>query len=128
MGREVRIEGGATAPVPGVPQLLRRCVSNLVDNAVAYGSRATLAVEERAAGIAIRVRDAGPGLPEGELERVFEPFYRLEGSRSRETGGTGLGLSIARNIARAHGGDLVLANHPGGGLEATLTLPRGAPA
>ena len=71
-----------------------------------------------------RVLDDGPGMPEAELERAFEPFVRGESSRSRETGGTGLGLGIARNIARAHGGDVTLANRPGGGLEATLTLPR----
>ncbi len=59
-----------------------------------------------------------------QLERVFEPFYRLEGSRSRDTGGTGLRLSIARNIVRAHGGELALRNHPQGGLEAVLELPR----
>jgi signal transduction histidine kinase len=124
MGREVRIEGRATAPVPGVAQLLRRCLSNLVDNAVIYGQRALIRVEEEPVELHIRVRDAGPGLPEAELERVFEPFYRLEASRSRETGGTGLGLGIARNIARSHGGDVRLANHPEGGLEAILTLPR----
>ena len=72
----------------------------------------------------LRVRDQGPGIPETELERVFEPFYRLESSRSRDTGGTGLGLSIARNIARAHGGELTLRNHPRGGLEARVELPR----
>lgn len=70
------------------------------------------------------VRDRGPGIPTAELERVFEPFYRLENSRSRDTGGTGLGLRIARNIARAHGGELTLHNHPQSGLEAVLELPR----
>ncbi len=64
-----------------------------------------------------------PGVPDGELERVFQPFMRLEPSRSRETGGMGLGLPIARNILRAHGGDVVLANRPGGGLRATIILP-----
>lgn len=68
--------------------------------------------------------DHGPGIPEAELERVFEPFYRIEGSRSRETGGVGLGLSVARDIARAHGGELKLRNRPAGGLEAVLTLRR----
>jgi signal transduction histidine kinase len=73
----------------------------------------------------IRVLDTGPGIPKAELERVFEPFYRLESSRSRESGGTGLGLAIARNIAHLHGGELALNNADGGGLEALLTLPRG---
>jgi len=71
-----------------------------------------------------RIRDEGPGIPEPMLERVFDPFFRLEGSRSRDTGGTGLGLSIARNIARAAGGDVSLRNVPSGGLEALLVLPR----
>jgi len=70
------------------------------------------------------VRDDGPGIPEAELERVFEPFYRLESSRNRDTGGTGLGLSIARDVVQAHGGSLVLANLPVHGLEAVVTLPR----
>ena len=76
----------------------------------------------------IRILDQGPGIPEVLLERVFEPFYRLENSRSRDTGGTGLGLSIARNIAQLHGGELVLRNRAGGGLKAILTLPRPLPA
>ena len=76
----------------------------------------------------VRVSDNGPGIPPDELERVFEPFYRLEGSRNRSSGGTGLGLGIARNIARAHGGELTLHNRATGGLEAVLTLPRRTPA
>jgi signal transduction histidine kinase len=79
---------------------------------------------EDGAALVIRVRDAGPGIPADELERVFEPFYRLESSRNRDTGGTGLGLSIARDVAQAHGGSLALTNLPEGGLEALLTLPR----
>ncbi|HEY2884971.1 MAG TPA: ATP-binding protein, partial [Rhizomicrobium sp.] len=67
--------------------------------------------------------DGGPGIPETHMEKVFDPFYRIETSRSRETGGTGLGLTIARNIARKHGGTLFLRNVSGGGLECTLTLP-----
>ncbi|MDH3282125.1 MAG: ATP-binding protein [Gammaproteobacteria bacterium] len=72
----------------------------------------------------IIVADEGPGIPEHQLEHVFEPFVRLEPSRSRETGGVGLGLSIDRDIARAHGGDLMLRNRDSGGLEVVLTLPR----
>jgi signal transduction histidine kinase len=81
-------------------------------------------LEDSARQVVIRIVDEGPGMPEEELERAFEPFYRGERSRSRETGGTGLGLGIARNIARAHGGELVLRNHTARGLEAILTLPR----
>ena len=72
----------------------------------------------------IVIADEGPGIPADQLDQVFEPFYRIEGSRSRDTGGVGLGLSLARDIARAHGGDIVLRNRPGGGLEVILTLPR----
>jgi signal transduction histidine kinase len=124
MGRWVRIEGQARAPYVGVVSLLKRCLGNLVDNAVLYGARATVKIEDTPGVLTIRVQDEGRGVPEAELERVFEPFYRLEGSRSRATGGTGLGLAIARNIARGHGGDITLRNLPGGGLEATLSLPR----
>jgi signal transduction histidine kinase len=83
---------------------------------------------ERTVGSArIRIRDKGPGIAAAELARVFEPFYRIEGSRSRESGGTGLGLTIARNIAEQHGGSIALANQPGGGLEVILTLPEHYP-
>jgi signal transduction histidine kinase len=83
-------------------------------------------VEPRADQMVIVIDDDGPGIPEAELERVFDPFVRLEGSRSRETGGAGLGLAIARSIVRAHGGDVLLARRPEGGLRATIALPRGA--
>jgi signal transduction histidine kinase len=123
MGRTVTVAGVTTRPWKGAPRLLKRCISNLVDNAVLYGKRAEISVEEGPELLTIRVRDYGPGIAESEIEKVFESFYRIEGSRSRETGGTGLGLSIARNIAQAHGGDVRLRNHEGGGLEAILTLP-----
>ena len=86
MGRTVTIEGSVTKPLMGEPQLLRRCISNLVDNAIVYGRQAEIRVEEDSAGLEIHVRDHGPGIPEVEIEKVFEPFYRLESSRSRETG------------------------------------------
>ena len=73
--------------------------------------------------LTIEVEDDGPGIPPQELDRAFEPFHRGEPSRNRETGGVGLGLPIARNIFRAHGGDVTLANRPTGGLRATVTLP-----
>ena len=121
---KVEIEGKTLKPYQGHPQALKRCLSNLIGNAVQYGKAATIRVADSAGRLQIYIRDQGPGIPENELERVFEPFHRLEASRSRDTGGTGLGLSIARNIARAHGGDIVLRNLPQGGLEAELTLPR----
>ena len=123
-GGRVEIEGGGRRPYPGRPLALRRCLTNLVDNAIRYGNRATIKVEDAADRLTIRVLDYGPGIPEEELEQAFEPFFRGEASRNRDTGGTGLGLGIARNIARAHGGDLVLRNRAEGGLEAILTLPR----
>ncbi len=126
MGNRVEVEGRIAQPFSGRPLALRRCLTNLLDNAIRYGKRATLRAEEAADQVTIRVLDQGPGIPEEEFEHAFEPFVRGESSRSRETGGTGLGLGIARNIARAHGGDLVLQNRPGGGLEAILTLPRSA--
>ncbi|ODU58268.1 MAG: two-component sensor histidine kinase [Comamonadaceae bacterium SCN 68-20] len=124
MGRAVAIEGRASAAFVGVPSLLRRALGNLVDNAVLYGGGATLRVDDTPGRLTLHVLDTGPGIPEAELERVFDPFYRLEASRNRATGGTGLGLGIARSIARLHGGDVVLRNRPGGGLDAALELPR----
>jgi signal transduction histidine kinase len=123
MGAPVMVEGRATRSILGKPQALRRGLTNLIANAVKFGSQAWVIVEDGPALI-IRVRDDGPGIPEDQLERVFEPFYRVESSRNRDTGGTGLGLSIARDVVQAHGGSLVLANLPVRGLEATVTLPR----
>lgn len=122
---QVTIEGSA-APYRGRLQALKRCLGNLVENAVKYGQRARVLVEDGPDTLIVRVRDDGPGIPDTQLELAFEPFYRLEASRSRSTGGTGLGLTIARSIARAHGGDVILRNLPTGGLEATVTLPRKA--
>jgi signal transduction histidine kinase len=123
-GAQVTIEGAASVPYVGRPQALKRCLGNLLDNALKYGSSAVMCVDDGPERLVMRIRDHGPGIPEPELERVFEPFYRLEGSRSRNTGGTGLGLSIARKIAQAHGGTLRLRNLKDGGLEAALALPR----
>jgi len=106
------------------PGSLKRALANLVSNAVAYGGSATLRLQPPLGGVVrIAVEDDGPGVPEHDLETVFQPFHRLEESRNRETGGTGLGLPIARNIFRAHGGDVVLRNRAGGGLSAMATLP-----
>lgn len=121
---EVRIRGRALTPYTGRLLALRRCLTNLVDNALRFGVRATIVVEDGPTMLTLRVQDEGPGLPADQLGRAFEPFFRGEASRSRDTGGTGLGLGIARNIARAHGGDLVLRNRAEGGLEAIVTLAR----
>lgn len=122
-GQDVLLENTSHVSVLARPAALRRCLDNLIGNAVKYGEHARLSSVRDGQWIAIRVRDGGPGLPAEELEKVFEPFYRVEGSRSRDTGGTGIGLTIARNIAEQHGGTLHLRNHTAGGLEAVLTLP-----
>lgn len=105
------------------PNAIRRALRNVIENAVRYGGSATLGWISAEGEIEISVIDRGPGIPTAELERVFDPFFRLEESRSMETGGHGLGLSIARSILRAQGGEISLANHPDGGLIATIRLP-----
>jgi signal transduction histidine kinase len=108
------------------PQAFKRALTNLVGNAIKYGDSAyvRLVRPNRTGGnLRIEVADNGPGIPPEDMERVMQPFQRLETSRNRETGGVGLGLPIARDIARAHGGDLTLANRPEGGARVTLTLP-----
>jgi signal transduction histidine kinase len=119
----VTLAGRSGMALLGRPLDLRRCLGNLIDNAVKYGHGAQVTVDRVNGAARIRVRDSGPGIPLGEQTRVFDPFYRVETSRSRESGGTGLGLTIARNIAEQHGGSISLANHPDGGLEVTLMLP-----
>lgn len=123
-GESIRLEGDATVLYPARPLALKRCLSNLIENAVKYASGIVVRVKDAPDRLEILVSDTGPGIPEDKLNAVFEPFFRIDQSRGRETGGTGLGLSIARNIARAHGGDLTLRNRPSGGLEAVLELPR----
>lgn len=124
IGRPIRIEGRAERAYRARPAALKRALSNLLDNAAKYGGQARVCVEDSSAQLQIIVRDNGPGIPEEQLEAAFEPFFRIEGSRSRATGGVGLGLSIARDIIRGHCGDVVLRNGAAGGLEAVVTLPR----
>nr|WP_308635970.1 ATP-binding protein [Massilia brevitalea] len=119
----VTLSGRSGMAILGRPLDLRRCLGNLIDNAVKYGREAGVTVDRVNGAARIRVRDSGPGIPPAEQARVFDPFYRVETSRSRESGGTGLGLTIARNIAEQHGGSIALSNHPEGGLEVTLMLP-----
>jgi len=123
LGKSVTSEGATASPYPAKPLALKRCLGNLIDNAVQYGKRAHIRISD-GDQVVIRIADQGPGIPIESLEQVFEPFFRLEASRNRDSGGTGLGLSIARDAAQAHGGTLTLANLPEGGLEAVLTLPR----
>ncbi len=123
MGHDVQLTGHANGVLLARPQALKRCLTNLVSNAVKFGERARIVVSDGVA-LSIVVSDDGPGIAPEYLERVFEPFFRLESSRNRDTGGTGLGLSIARDVAQAHGGTLQLRNRLQGGLEAELRLPR----
>ena len=123
-GGGVEIEGTAKTPYAGKPQALKRCLGNLLDNAIKYGKRARVLIDDNDERLEIRVLDEGPGIPEAALERVFDPFYRVDESRNRDTGGTGLGLTIARSIAETQGGRLSLRNRAEGGLEANLSLPR----
>jgi hypothetical protein len=117
-------EGPAHLTVRARPLALKRALTNLVSNAVIYGASARVRLVPSVDGMLVmEVEDDGPGIPPGELDRVFEPFHRVEPSRNRETGGVGLGLPIARNIFRAHGGDVTLSNRPMGGAKAMVTLP-----
>jgi signal transduction histidine kinase len=102
---------------------LKRAARNLLDNAVKYGKSGSVEIRRVSQAIEINVDDDGPGIPPQELTRVLEPFYRVEDSRSRETGGVGLGLAIAQSIVQSHGGTLALSNRPTGGLRATISLP-----
>ena len=105
------------------PMAFRRALRNLIENALRYGGDTTVIYEAQHLLLVVSVLDDGPGIPEEQLEQVFEPFFRLEESRSLETGGHGLGLSISRTIARAHGGDVTLSNRDGGGLAAQIKIP-----
>jgi signal transduction histidine kinase len=93
---------------------LRRALRNVIENAVRYGERARVELNSSGEGVEILVEDDGPGIPEADRERVFDPFVRLESSRNRDTGGVGLGLSIARSISRNHGGDITLSQRSSG--------------
>lgn len=106
------------------PAALKRALINLIDNAVKYGKNAHITVETASSAAIITINDDGPGIPEQEIARVFEPFYRVEESRNRDTGGVGLGLAIALSAVGAHGGQLTLKNRPEGGLSAVVRLPR----
>jgi signal transduction histidine kinase len=129
-GQNVALHGSTRAFIVAQPNALRRCLTNLLDNAFKYGIRAEVSIALDALApeqVRILIRDHGPGIPEDQLEAVFDAFHRLETSRSRDTGGTGLGLTIARNIAENHGARLSLRNHPDGGLEVSLQLPLNHP-
>ena len=118
----VTLQGRACKPYPGKPLALRRCMGNLIDNALKYGKNAHLRIEDHEQAFVLTVDDEGPGVPEQRLEQVFEPHFRLAGQQQ----GYGLGLGIARSIALSHGGEVSLQNLRAGGLRVTLYLPRNA--
>ncbi len=123
-GRDCIFNGARSTSYDCQPLALRRALVNLAENAVAYGARARISLLSEREHLIVRIDDDGPGIPEEDLARVFEPFYRLERSRNRETGGTGIGLCIAQSVAQAHGGEVRLVNRAEGGLRAELVLPR----
>jgi signal transduction histidine kinase len=128
MGLAVSFHPHAAMTVLCRPDEVRRAVRNLLENAVTYGGSAELSLGEEDGMAVIRIDDHGSGIEPHELDRVFEPFVRLEGSRSHETGGAGLGLTLVKTIAEGHGGSITLQNRPQGGLSAILRLPREAEA
>ena len=124
-GRTVSCDGPDRLAVPGRPVALRRLFENLIDNALRYGGEARTAVQRVDGRAEALIDDRGPGIPEALRERVFDPFFRLEASRSRDTGGSGLGLAVVRAIVQRHDGTIRLEDRPGGGLRVRVTLPFG---
>jgi two-component system sensor histidine kinase CpxA len=125
----VLIEGAANAAVNGNRDLVRSAIENVLRNAVRYSPEdapVEVSVLRPASGLAILIRDRGPGVPDRDLERIFEPFYRVAESRDRDTGGEGIGLAITAQVMQAHGGSARAANCQGGGFEVRLSLPAAA--
>ena len=118
---DLHTEGPITVPVR--PNAFRRCVTNLLENALRYARHVSVRIGRRDDTVELLIDDDGPGIPEAHREDVFKPFYRLEGSRNPVTGGVGLGLTIARDVVRNHGGDIALADAPTGGLRVRVRLP-----
>ena len=124
LGHDVGFDGPERFPYRCRSSALRRAIANLVENALKYGSRARVALSANGPVVTLTVDDDGPGIPDAEMEAVFQPFHRVETSRNLETGGVGLGLSVAKSVADAHGGTIWLENREDGGLRAILKLPR----
>ncbi|WP_325097333.1 ATP-binding protein [Marinomonas spartinae] len=121
---KVTISGELASPYIGKPLAIKRCLGNLIDNALYYGKVAQIILEDSEEGLTIRICDQGPGIPIEKIDKVFQPYTRLTSDANSHPGGMGLGLSIARNIARAHGGEVTLINRETKGLEAIVWLPR----
>jgi len=125
IGLAVELEESPRCVLQGQPEAVRRALRNLIENAVSYGRHADVMLQATEQEAVVTITDQGPGIPASEYERVFQPFYRLEQSRNRETGGAGLGLAIARTLIRGHGGDIKLGSGPDGkGLQVTVILPK----
>ncbi len=118
---DLHTEGQLMAPLR--PNAFKRCVTNLIDNAIRYADHVSVRAGKRGDAIEVTVDDDGPGIPEDQREEVFKPFYRIESSRNPGTGGVGLGLTIAKDVMRGHGGDIALSASPNGGLRARLRVP-----
>ncbi len=118
---DLHTEGRLTVPLR--PNAFKRCLANLMDNAMRFAEHVSVRAGKRDDAIEITVDDDGPGIPDDQREEVFKPFYRIEGSRNPGTGGVGLGLTIARDVVRGHGGDITLSQSPNGGLRARVTVP-----
>lgn len=133
-GVEVDLQQPPQLEIEGSQELLSRALENIIRNAVHYspaGSRVAIDVslEDKPGYLEIIIRDCGPGVPNSDLEKIFQPFYRVADARDRRSGGTGIGLAISDRAIRRHGGTIVARNHPNGGLEITISLPySGEPA
>ncbi|MET0029696.1 MAG: ATP-binding protein [Candidatus Thiodiazotropha sp.] len=124
LGGDVTYAGPERLTLTCRPVALKRALNNLIDNGLKYGGSVVASLTRNPIRVEIVIEDNGPGIPEDQLEAVITPFYRLESSRSRETGGTGLGLAVAKSVTLAHGGELVLRNRAEGGLQVKVLLPR----
>jgi len=118
---DLHTEGQLTASLR--PNAFRRCLTNLIDNAIQYADHVSVRAGQRGDAIEVTIDDDGPGIPEDQRDEVFKPFYRIEGSRNPGTGGVGLGMTIARDVMRGHGGDILLGDSPNGGLRVRLRVP-----
>lgn len=122
-GRAAAYEGPDRLTLRGRPVALRRVFENLLDNALRYGGEAAVSLRQADGRAEVRIEDRGPGIPAALKERVFDPFFRVEASRSRDTGGSGLGLAVVRAVVQRHDGEIALEDRPGGGLRARVALP-----
>jgi signal transduction histidine kinase len=125
---DIRYSGPAHAVYRGRPFALKRAFTNLIDNAAKYAKTPEIELSREETALVVAIRDRGPGIPADALDNVFRPYYRIDKSRNRNTGGVGLGLTVAQAIVQGHGGEIILKNRPGGGLEARIVLPVAARA